>query len=112
MFFIGPSDLSQSLGFPGNPKAPPVAKAIDETLKKIVAAGHTPGMPASTDAVQDVLGKGVRYIYTHIPKLLKTSADNYFDAARGSGRWNNYRHKADQAAPPANTSLPGAMTPV
>lgn len=83
VFFIGPSDLSQSLGFPGNPKAPPVAKAIDETLEKIVAAGHTPGMPASTDAVQGVIGKGVRYIYTHIPKLLTGAANAYFNAARG-----------------------------
>ena len=29
VFFIGPSDLSQSMGFPGNPKAPAVAAAID-----------------------------------------------------------------------------------
>ena len=29
VFFIGPSDLSQSMGYPGNPKAPPVAKAIE-----------------------------------------------------------------------------------
>ena len=83
VFFIGPSDLSQSLGFPGNPKAQPVAKAIDETLKKIVAAGHTPGMPASTDALQGALANGVRYIYTHIPKLLTSAAGSYFDAARG-----------------------------
>ena len=26
VFFIGPSDLSQSMGFPGNPKAPPVPR--------------------------------------------------------------------------------------
>ncbi len=86
VFFIGPSDLSQSMGHPGNPKAAPVAKAIDETLAKIVAAGHTPGMPASTDAVQNVIGKGVLYIYTHIPKLLKTATGRYFEAARGSGK--------------------------
>ena len=34
VFFIGPSDLSQSMGYPGNPKAPPVAKAIEEALAK------------------------------------------------------------------------------
>ena len=84
VFFIGPSDLSQSLGFPGNPKAAPVARAIDETLAKIVAAGHISGMPATTDALQSVIGKGVCYIYTHIPKLLKSAADSYFEAARGS----------------------------
>lgn len=82
VFFIGPSDLSQSMGHPGNPKAPPVAKAIDDTLGKIAAAGHTPGMPASTEAVNGVLEKGVRYIYTHVPKLLGPAAAEYFKAAR------------------------------
>ncbi len=86
VFFIGPSDLSQSLGFPGNPKAPPVAKAIDEALKKIVAADHTAGMPASTGAVQGVISKGVRYIYTHIPKLLTSAAGTYFEEARGMAK--------------------------
>ena len=42
VFFIGPSDLSQSMGHPGDPKAPRVAKAIDDTLAKIVAAKKTP----------------------------------------------------------------------
>ena len=40
VLFIGPSDLSQSMGFPGDPKAPPVAEAIEDTLRKIVAAGR------------------------------------------------------------------------
>src|SRR5215212_1791234 len=32
VFFVGPSDLSQSMGHPGNPKAPVVARAIDATF--------------------------------------------------------------------------------
>lgn len=83
VFFIGPSDLSQSMGFPGNPKAPAVAKAIDAALAKIVAAGKTPGMPASAEAVQGVLAKGVRYIYTHLPLILGAGAKAYFEAAKG-----------------------------
>ena len=59
VFFIGPSDLSQSMGFPGNPKAPPVAKAIDETLAKIVAAGRTPGMPATAETLRRGRGQGL-----------------------------------------------------
>lgn len=82
VFFIGPSDLSQSMGFPGNPKAPKVAAAIDETLEKIVAAGKTPGMPAATNAVKSTLAKGVKYIYTHVPKLLGPAASDYFKAAK------------------------------
>jgi 4-hydroxy-2-oxoheptanedioate aldolase len=78
VFFIGPSDLSQSMGFPGNPKAPRVAKAIEETLAKIVAAGKTPGMPATGEALQGAISKGVRYIYTHLPVILSTGAKAYF----------------------------------
>jgi 4-hydroxy-2-oxoheptanedioate aldolase len=74
VFFIGPSDLSQSMGFPGNPKAPPVAKAIEEALARIVAAGRTPGMPATPDALAEVQASGCRYIYTHLPRLVGIGA--------------------------------------
>ena len=84
VFFIGPSDLSQSMGYPGNPKAPAVAQAIDAALRKIVAVGRTPGMPAATAAVQDALARGVRYIYTHLPAILASGAGEYFRAARPS----------------------------
>ncbi|HET7595895.1 MAG TPA: aldolase/citrate lyase family protein [Burkholderiales bacterium] len=81
VFFIGPSDLSQSMGFPGNPKAEPVAAAIDRTLKTIVAAGKTPGMPATRDHVAATIGKGVRYIYTHAPTLLGTASADFLKQA-------------------------------
>ena len=84
VFFIGPSDLSQSMGHPGNPKAPAVAQGIEAALKKIVAAGKTPGMPAATAAVHDALASGVRYIYTHLPAILASGAAAYFRNARPS----------------------------
>jgi 4-hydroxy-2-oxoheptanedioate aldolase len=80
VFFIGPSDLSQSMGFPGNPKAPPVAKAIETTLARIVAAGRTPGMPATAETLPQVAGSGCRYIYTHLPRLLGTGAAAFLKA--------------------------------
>ena len=83
VFFIGPSDLSQSMGHPGNPSEPGVARAIDEALAKIVAAGKTPGMPATADAVQGVLAKGVRYVYTHLPAVMGAGAKAYLKNARG-----------------------------
>jgi 2-keto-3-deoxy-L-rhamnonate aldolase RhmA len=79
VFFIGPSDLSQSMGHPGNPKAPPVAKAIDAALASIVAAGRTPGMPATADNLAEVVGKGCRYIYTHLPRLIGTGAAAFLE---------------------------------
>lgn len=82
VFFIGPSDLSQSMGHPGNPKAPPVAAAIDQTLKAIVAAGKTPGMPATSDNLADVLASGCCYIYTHLPKVLGAGASQFLAKAK------------------------------
>jgi 2-keto-3-deoxy-L-rhamnonate aldolase RhmA len=80
IFFIGPSDLSQSMGHPGNPKAPEVARAIDTTLAKIVAAGRVPGMPATTDNLASVMASGCRYIYTHVPKVLGAGASAFLKA--------------------------------
>jgi 2-keto-3-deoxy-L-rhamnonate aldolase RhmA len=83
VFFIGPSDLSQSMGYPGNPKAPPVAEAIESSFRKMVAARCTPGTPATAENVRETIDKGVRYIYTHLPRLLSGSAKAYLQNARG-----------------------------
>ncbi|OQM76053.1 hypothetical protein BFN67_16570 [Pseudaminobacter manganicus] len=40
--FIGPADLSISLGHPGNPGHPDVVAAIDKAVSEIVAAGSSP----------------------------------------------------------------------
>ncbi len=82
VFFVGPSDLSQSMGYPGDPKAPPVKAAIDDTLARIVAAGRIPGMPATTENVASVVGSGVRYVYTHLPKIVGAGAGAFLGPAR------------------------------
>lgn len=74
VLFIGPSDLSQSLGFPGNPKAPPVSRAIEAAIARIIAAGGTAGMPATSANLAEVEALGCRYIYTHFPRLLGEGA--------------------------------------
>ncbi|MGZ8231709.1 MAG: HpcH/HpaI aldolase family protein [Burkholderiales bacterium] len=80
VFFIGPSDLSQAMGHPGNPRAPRVAEAIDTSFRKMRAAGRIPGTPATAENVREVLDKGVRYVYTHLPRLLASSAKAYLNA--------------------------------
>jgi len=83
VFFIGPSDLSQSMGYPGNPKAEPVAGAIAQTLAKISAAGRIPGLPATAANVDTILGAGAKYIYTHLPKLVGAGASEFLSKGRG-----------------------------
>jgi 4-hydroxy-2-oxoheptanedioate aldolase len=82
VFFIGPSDLSQSMGFPGDPKAPPVAAAIEATLARIRAAGRTPGMPATAENLAAILASGCRYIYTHLPRVLGAGAKDFLRRGR------------------------------
>jgi 2-keto-3-deoxy-L-rhamnonate aldolase RhmA len=84
VFFIGPSDLSQSMGFPGDPKAPAVARAIDQALARIAAAGRTAGMPATSETMAEVTAKGCSYIYTHLPRLIGTAAGAFLAQGRGS----------------------------
>jgi 4-hydroxy-2-oxoheptanedioate aldolase len=42
--FIGPSDLSASMGHPGNPGHPEVVAAIENAIERILAAGKAPGI--------------------------------------------------------------------
>ncbi|MBT3603749.1 MAG: 2-dehydro-3-deoxyglucarate aldolase, partial [Candidatus Latescibacteria bacterium] len=83
VFFIGPNDLSQSMGYPGNPKEPKVAELIDQTFEKIRAAGKAPGTPGTIDNIKEVLNNGVLYTYNHIPKLLNTASQQFFETAKG-----------------------------
>lgn len=82
VFFIGPSDLSQSMGFIGRPDAPEVKAAIAQTLEKIIAAGKISGTPGTTRSVATIREQGVLYIYTHLPVLLASAAEGFFAAAK------------------------------
>lgn len=49
--FIGPADLSASLGHVGNPGHPEVQSAIEETLQRIVRAGKAAGILTLDEAL-------------------------------------------------------------
>ena len=48
--FIGPADLSASLGHVGNPGHPDVQAAIEDAIARIVKAGKAPGILTSDEA--------------------------------------------------------------
>ncbi len=48
--FIGPADLSASMGHPGNAAHPEVQAVIADGVKRIRAAGKAPGILATTEA--------------------------------------------------------------
>lgn len=82
VFFVGPADLSQSMGHPGDPQAPAVRAAIDSTFRKIAAAGKIAGTSAGAGAIRETLGRGVLYTYTHVTDLLGRGAETFFQSAR------------------------------
>lgn len=47
--FIGPADLSASLGHPGNAQHPDVQKAIDDAIRRIVKCGKAAGILVSDE---------------------------------------------------------------
>jgi 4-hydroxy-2-oxoheptanedioate aldolase len=80
VFFIGPSDLSQSMGYPGRTDAPEVQRAINGALAAIVAAGKVPGSAGSTRSIVNYLNQGCLYVYTHIPRLLASASADFMRA--------------------------------
>jgi 4-hydroxy-2-oxoheptanedioate aldolase len=82
VFFIGPSDLSQSLGYPGRSDVPEVREAMDRTFAAIVAAGKVAGSAGNLEAIRDYQRKGVCYLYTHLTRLLASASREFLAAVR------------------------------
>jgi 4-hydroxy-2-oxoheptanedioate aldolase len=85
VFFLGPSDLSQSMGYPGQAGVPAVQRAIDDAFAAIVAAGKVPGSAGGVERIADCLDKGGLYAYTHVPKLLASASEAVFAVLGGAG---------------------------
>lgn len=80
VFFVGPSDLSQSMGYPGASGAPQVKDAMDRAFARIAAAGKTPGSAGSSSAINGYQGQGVKYLYTHLTTLLADASGRFLDS--------------------------------
>ena len=83
VFFVGPSDLSQSLGYPGRPDAPVVREAMDSVFATIAAAGKVSGSAGNAAAHRRYMDQGVTYLYTHLTTLLSSAASNFLDDVSG-----------------------------
>ena len=64
VFFVAPSDLSQTMGHIGNPGHPEVQKAIDDAIEQIVSAGRVAGTLVNDDNVAAYAEKGVQFLMT------------------------------------------------
>lgn len=77
VFFVGPSDLSQSFGHPGRPDTPVVRDAMDRVFATVAAAGKVSGSAGNAGATKGYLDQGVTYLYTHLTSLLSTASESF-----------------------------------
>jgi 2-keto-3-deoxy-L-rhamnonate aldolase RhmA len=70
VFFVGPGDLSQSMGYspavkPGERRAQDVLDLVDDTLRRIRAAGKTAGTLVVKQDVAHLVAQGAQLLYYH-----------------------------------------------
>jgi 4-hydroxy-2-oxoheptanedioate aldolase len=83
VIFIGPTDLSQSYGVPGQPGHPSVQAAIDRITEVVLDSDKALGiMVPNLQAAQQWRDRGARYIAIGLESLLMPAAREYLKGAR------------------------------
>jgi 2-keto-3-deoxy-L-rhamnonate aldolase RhmA len=76
VFFIGPGDLSQNMGYPpapqfGQSRPQAVMERVAYAVKKIRAAGKVAGTLVTSEELPSLLEHGVQYFYIHSDPFLR-----------------------------------------
>jgi 4-hydroxy-2-oxoheptanedioate aldolase len=84
VLFIGPTDLSQSLGHPGDLKHADVLRAMDRVAEAVVGSAKTLGIYAGTvDMTKEWLDRGARYFTTSLEPFLRDGMRAHLRDVRG-----------------------------
>ncbi len=69
--FIGPADLSASLGYPGEPQHPAVKKIIDQAIRRIRDSGKAPGILMVDEVrARECLAVGAQFVAVALDTLI------------------------------------------
>ena len=80
--FIGPADLSQSLGFPGETGHPEVQAAMDKVVEAVANASPVLGtFVPDAEAARQWRERGARYIATSLDAILRPAIQDYLKIA-------------------------------
>ncbi|MCC7449715.1 MAG: hypothetical protein IT324_20010 [Anaerolineae bacterium] len=83
VIFIGPTDLSQSLGVPGQANHPKVQETISKIIDTVVPSDKALGIMASNaETALQWKARGLRYITISLESVLRPAAVNYLKAVR------------------------------
>ena len=84
VLFIGPTDISHSLGHPGNPGHPDVQRVMEHVAGVVVGSEKTLGIFAGTPAsATQWYERGARYFTAGFEGLIKQGMQTYLTAVRG-----------------------------
>jgi 4-hydroxy-2-oxoheptanedioate aldolase len=84
VLFLGPTDLSQSLGHPGDLDHPDVLAALDRVADAVIGSGVTLGIYAgSVDMTKAWLDRGARYFTTSLEPFLRDGMRAHLQQVRG-----------------------------
>ena len=82
IFFIGPVDLSKSMGYKGDFRVPEVEEKIDGIIKLARSAGRHVGILVDNENVEKYVNKGVRFLYTHLNAFLEKGANEFAERTK------------------------------
>lgn len=83
VLFIGPTDLSHSLGHPGNPGHPDVQQVMNRVAEVVVASDKALGIFVGSKAsAADWYDRGARYIATGLEGIIKQGTQAYLPGDR------------------------------
>lgn len=76
-YFIGPVDLSRSMGHKGDYTVPPVVQAVDDILARVNAAGKVAGTLVKPGDARQWMDRGARLLYFHVNDWLRIGSRTF-----------------------------------
>jgi 2-keto-3-deoxy-L-rhamnonate aldolase RhmA len=84
VFFLGPNDLSHSIGYPAQIHHPEVKALVKAATKQIREKGKVAGTLVVSETAAEFVEAGCRYLYEHANNFMTTGAQNFRRRLNGS----------------------------
>jgi 4-hydroxy-2-oxoheptanedioate aldolase len=83
VLFVGPNDLAQSMGYPGQPLHPEVQAVVDRIVQQVDGRLPLGTTAATAELAQRQRARGFRMVVTNTTSLLAASGRAIIEAVRG-----------------------------
>ena len=84
VYYLGPEDISNSLGIPGQSKDPRVVTLVEDAIRQISARGKVAGCTGADAAgTRRYVELGARYIACHPIRFMANAARQFIAEVRG-----------------------------